>query len=145
MERRVLENSPARTDPCSPGGYPSQQQQEPWRTRYQPCSKWSPRNTNQRMEDGEVPLTSPRLAHKSHNLARGQLQGEVLEYDEARSAGVAGRGQESPSQMRFPALSALRLLTGPCSQEAFTRMPADFPSFSAPKTLLLSLPLAHQC
>lgn len=69
------------------------------------------------MKDGQVPLTSPRLAHKSHNLARGQLQGEVLEHTDTGSAGVAGGGQESPSQTMF---LALRPLTGPCSQEAFS-------------------------
>lgn len=63
------------------------------------------------MGDGELPLTSSRLAHKSHNLSRGQRQGEVLEYFKARAAGVAERGQESPSQTRFLALTSLSPLT----------------------------------
>lgn len=55
------------------GGVERRVLEEPWRACYHPCSKWLPKNTNQRMKDGEVPLTSPRLAHESHNLARGQL------------------------------------------------------------------------
>lgn len=51
---------------------------------------------NQRMGEDEVPLTSPRLAHKGHNLARWQRQGEVLEHLEARTAGVTGVVERAP-------------------------------------------------
>lgn len=98
MKRRALENVPAKRDPCSTAGYSSQVGAGAREGLLPALHQVVTKNTNRRMKDGEVPLTSPRLANKSHNLARGQLQGEVLEHIEARSAGVAGGGQESPSQ-----------------------------------------------
>lgn len=38
-----------------------------------------------------VPVTSARLAHKGHDLAGGQREGEVSEHLEAGAAGVTGR------------------------------------------------------
>ena len=116
----VGENLLAKTDPCRTGGYPSQvgagtTEGLPPALLQVVTKQYEPED-----ESRALPLTSPRLAHKSHNLARGQLQGEVLEHIEARSAGVAGGGQESPSQTSFLAFTALRSLTGPCSQEAFS-------------------------
>lgn len=75
---------------------------------------------NQRTGDGEVLLTSPRLAHKGHNLAGWQRQGEVFEYLEAGAAGVAVDGQVSPSQTGFLNLTVLLSPpTGPCLQGVF--------------------------
>lgn len=48
-----------------------------------------------------VPLTSTGLAHKGHDPARGQREGEVFENREAGAAGVTGRSQDTLSQIRF--------------------------------------------
>lgn len=49
-----------------------------------------------------VPLTSTGLAHKGHDPARGQCEGEVFEDREAGAAGVTGRSQDTLSHVRFP-------------------------------------------
>lgn len=70
-----------------------------------PCSEWL-LEKSQRVRRWWAPLTSPRLAHEGHDLARGQRQGEVFQHLEAGAAGVAGRSRETPSQTRLPALVA---------------------------------------
>lgn len=44
-----------------------------------------------------VPLTSTRLAHEGHDLARGEGESEVLEHLEAGAAGVTGAKRDPQS------------------------------------------------
>lgn len=64
-----------------------------------PDSSNSPGKKSHRVGGQWVPLTSPRLAHKGHNLARRQCEGEVFEHLEAGAGGIAvgGRGAKRPS------------------------------------------------